>query len=281
MPVEPQPARRCAVLGSPIAHSLSPVLHTAAYEHLGLNWHYGLHEVDEKELAGFLGGLDSSWRGLSLTMPLKQAAMACVDDLSDTARLVEAVNTLLIEPDGRRYGDNTDVAGMVNGLRERGVGRVSSGTVLGGGATARAALAALEQVADAATVFVRTPARAESLLSIAAELGLSCTVSPWAERHDGLAAPVVMVTTPDGATDDLADAVPRAPGVLLDVVYNSGDTRLSTSWAAAGGVVVGGLDVLVHQAVLQVRLMTGTQVQVALLREAGARVLSARIAAAG
>lgn len=258
-----------------------PVLHRAAYDHLGLNWHYGVHEIDETGLAGFLGGLDSSWRGLSLTMPLKHAAIACVDELSETARLVEAVNTLLIEPDGRRSGENTDVPGMVNGLRERGLGRVSSGTVLGGGATARSALAVLRQVADAATVYVRTPARGESLLSIAAALGLACTVRPWGERYDGLAAPVVMVTTPVGAADDLADAVPQMPGALLDVVYNSGPTPLSTSWAALGGVVVGGLDVLVHQAVLQVHLMTGKQVPVGVLREAGARVLAARVAASG
>jgi shikimate dehydrogenase len=271
-----QPERRCAVLGSPIAHSLSPILHGAAYEYLGLNWHYGSHDVDEAGLPGFLRELDSSWRGLSLTMPLKQAALACVDEVSETARLVEAVNTLLIEPDGRRYGDNTDVPGMVNALRERGVGQVSAGAVLGGGATARSALAVLQQVAGAATVYVRTPSRAERLLSVAADLGLACTVRPWGERHEGLAAPVVLVTTPVGATDDLADEVPDSPGALLDVAYNSGATPLATSWAAAGGAVVDGLDLLAHQAVLQVLLMTGREVPVGVLREAGARVLASR-----
>jgi shikimate dehydrogenase len=279
--VSDQLARQCAVLGSPIAHSLSPALHKAAYGYLGLNWHYGSHDVDEAGLVGFVRGLDSSWRGLSLTMPLKQAALACADELSEIARTVEAVNTLLIEPDGRRSGDNTDVPGMVNGLRERGVGRVSAGAVLGGGATARSALAALRQVSGAVTVYVRTPARAESLLSTAADLGLACTVRPWEERRDGLAAPVVLVTTPTGATDDLSYAVPAAPGTLLDVGYGSGATPLSTAWAAAGGAVVDGLDLLVHQAVLQVRLMTGQDVPVSVLRDAGARVVAARVAAAG
>ena len=276
-----QSVTRCAVLGSPIAHSLSPALHRAAYKFLGLNWHYGRHEVDEAGLPGFFRGMDPSWRGLSLTMPLKQAAIACVDDLSETARLVDAVNTVLFEPDGRRHGDNTDVPGMVNGLRERGVGRVAAAVVLGGGATARSALAVLQQVADAATVYVRTPARAEHLLSIASELGLACTVRSWEDRHDGLAAPVVMVTTPVGATDDLADAVPDRPGALLDVGYNSGATALATSWAAAGGTVVDGLDVLVHQAGLQVLLMTGKAVPVTVLRDAGERALAARTSAAG
>jgi shikimate dehydrogenase len=276
MASDQQSVRRCAVLGSPIAHSLSPALHRAAYAYLGLDWQYGRHEVDEAALPDFFRGLDASWRGLSLTMPLKQAAIACVDDLSETARLVEAVNTVLLEPHGRRYGDNTDVPGMVNGLRERGVGQVSAGAVLGGGATARSALAVLRQVADAATVYVRTPERAQTLLAVADELGLACTVRPWGERYDGLAAPVVMVTTPVGATDDLSDAVPEAPGALLDVVYNSGGSPLSTSWASAGGAVVGGLDVLVHQAVLQVFLMTGKGVPLTVLRDAGERVLAAR-----
>jgi shikimate dehydrogenase len=279
--VTDQPVRRCAVLGSPIAHSLSPALHRAAYDYLGLTWHYGRHEVDEAGLAGFLGDLDASWRGLSLTMPLKHVALACVDEMSDTARVVQAVNTVLIEPDGRRHGDNTDVLGMVTGLRERGVERVAAAAVLGGGATARSALAALHQVADSATVYVRTPARAESLLATAAELGLVCTVRPWSERYDGLTAPVVIVTTPAGASDDLAGSVPEAPGALLDVVYNSGPTPLSAAWAAAGGAVVSGLDLLVHQAVRQVQLMTGQDVPVSVLRDAGARALAARVAAAG
>jgi len=254
---------RAAVLGSPIAHSLSPALHRAAYAYLGLNWQYGSYEVDEAGLPDFFRGLDESWRGLSLTMPLKQAAIACVDEVSEMARLVAAVNTVLFEPDRSSHGHNTDVPGMVNGLQERGVGRVVAGAVLGGGATARSALAVLRQVADAATVYVRTPARAEHLLSIAAELGLVCTVRPWEERHEGLAAPVVMVTTPVGATDDLADGIPDEPGALLDVGYGSGATALAMSWAATGGAVVGGLDVLVHQAALQVFLMTGKAVPVA------------------
>jgi shikimate dehydrogenase len=279
MAADQQSVRRCAVLGSPIAHSLSPAVHRAAYDFLGLDWQYGQYDVDEAGLPDFFRGLDPSWRGLSLTMPLKQAAIACMDEVSETAQVVEAVNTVLFEPDGRRVGDNTDVPGMVNGLRERGVGQVASGVVLGGGATARSALAVLRQVADAATVYVRTPARADVLLTVADELGLDCAVRPWSERYDGLAAPVVMVTTPVGATDDLAQTVPETPGALLDVVYNDGATPLATAWAAAGGAVVGGLDVLVHQAVVQLFLMTGKAVPLTVLREAGERALAARTSA--
>jgi shikimate dehydrogenase len=274
-PTEPT-VRRCAVLGSPIAHSLSPTLHTAAYAHLGLPWDYGRHEVDEATFGDFLAGLDASWRGLSLTMPLKQVALSAVDEVSVTARTVEAVNTVVIEDDGRLLGDNTDVPGMVNGLHGRGVGRVSQGSVLGGGATARSALAVLKEVADAATVYVRTPARAELLLATAAALELPCTVRPWSERRDALAAEVLMVTTPVGATDDLAAAVPDAPGALLDVVYTKGVTPLATAWAERGGPVVGGLDVLVEQALLQVLLMTGREVPARVMTDALDRVLPAR-----
>ncbi|HET7477528.1 MAG TPA: shikimate dehydrogenase [Dermatophilaceae bacterium] len=265
--------RRCAVLGSPIAHSMSPALHRAAYAHLGLDWDYGRYEVDESTLAAFLAGLDSSWRGLSLTMPLKQAVIPYLDEISETARSVAAVNTVLLEPDGSRRGDNTDVPGMVNALRERGVGRVGQGTVLGGGATARSALAVLREVADAATVYVRTPSRAEQLTATAGRLGLNISIRPWGEREGGLAAGVVVVTTTVGATDDLAAVVPDAPGALVDVVYNAGVSPLAAAWAATGAPVVGGLDVLVHQAVVQVELMTGRSVTADVLR-AGAGLQS-------
>ena len=141
------PTRRAAVLGSPIAHSLSPVLHRAAYAELGLaHWSYDRFEVDEAALPGFLDGLDGSWAGLSLTMPLKRAILPLLDGISDTAASVEAVNTVVFTDDGRRIGDNTDIPGMIAALRERGVDKVDSAAVLGAGATASSALAALSRI---------------------------------------------------------------------------------------------------------------------------------------
>ena len=269
--------RRCAVLGSPIEHSLSPVLHTAAYEHLGLTgWEYGRHEVTESTLGPFLDGLDGSWRGLSLTMPLKYAALSCADEVSPLARVVSAANTMLIEDDGRRHADNTDVPGMVNALREHGVGSVTEAVLLGAGATGRCALASLRDLTRRVVAFLRTPARASELQRVADAVGIALETRPWTDRRDALAAPLVITTVPVGVVDDLETSVPSRPGVLLDVVYAPWPTVLADAWLSAGGAVIGGLDFLVHQARLQVTLMTGREVPVRVLRAAGTAALAAR-----
>ena len=252
-------AHRAAVLGSPIAHSLSPALHDAGYAACGLDdWSYGRFEVDERGLAAFLDGLGPEWAGLSLTMPLKRAVIPLLDEVSPTAAAVDAVNTVVFTADGRRTGENTDIPGLVAALRERGVTRVERAAVLGAGATASSALAALAQVCDGeVTTYVRGPERAAEMRALGERLGLPVLVADWAEAHRGLDAPLVIATTPAGAADALADAVPGPPGTLFDVLYEPWPTRLAAAWAARGGRVLGGLDLLVHQAVLQFELMTG------------------------
>jgi shikimate dehydrogenase len=147
MPVPATDARRAAVLGSPIGHSLSPVLHRAAYAELGLTgWTYDRFDVDEAALPGFLDRLGPEWAGLSLTMPLKRALIPSSDGISATAAAVDAVNTVVLTADGRRTGDNTDIPGIVAALREHGVDKVESAAILGAGATASSALAALTRV---------------------------------------------------------------------------------------------------------------------------------------
>ncbi len=151
--------RRCAVLGTPIGHSLSPVLHRAAYVELGLDWTYDALEVTEATLPGFLDSCDETWAGLSLTMPLKRAVVPLLDDLTERARQAGAVNTLVWE-DGRRVGHNTDVPGAAAALRERYAGPVGRAVVIGGGATAASVLLALADLGCAeATVVVREPSR--------------------------------------------------------------------------------------------------------------------------
>lgn len=270
--------RRAAVLGSPIAHSLSPALHRAAYAELGLEgWSYDSFDVDEAALPGFVEGLDPSWAGLSLTMPLKRAVIPLLDEISPTAASVEAVNTLVLTEDGRRLGDNTDIPGMIAALRERGVEKVESAAVLGAGATASSALAALAEICTGpVTAYVRSAARAGEMRGWGERLGVDVRIADWAEAEEALRAPLVIATTPAGTTDTLADVVPSAPGTLFDVLYEPWPTALASRWAVTGAGVVGGLDLLVHQAVLQVEQMTGLDAPVAAMRAAGEAALAAR-----
>jgi shikimate dehydrogenase len=275
----PSDAHRAAVLGSPIAHSLSPVLHRAAYAAMGLDdWRYDRFEVDEAALPGFLDGLDPGvWAGLSLTMPLKRAVIPLLDSISDTAASVEAVNTVVFGADGRRSGDNTDIPGMLAALRERGITSVPSAAVLGAGATASSALAALARICTGeVTAYVRGPARAAEMRQWGERLGVTVRTADWSDAAKALAEPLVVATTPAGAADHLADAVPERPGALFDVLYHPWPTPLAAAWSGRGGPVLGGLDLLVHQAVLQVEQHTGRgSVPLDAMRAAGEAALVA------
>ena len=272
-------ARRAAVLGSPIAHSLSPVLHRAAYAELGLGeWSYDRFEVDEENLPGFLGKLGTEWAGLSLTMPLKRAVIPLLDEISTTAGSVEAVNTVVFTDDGRRVGDNTDIPGMVAALREHGVEQVDSAAILGAGATASSALAALARICTGEVVaYVRGPGRAAEMRQWGERLDVEVRTADWADAERALRAPLVIATTPAGATNALAATVPERPATLFDVLYDPWPTELAARWSAYGGAVVGGLDLLVHQAVLQVEQMTGhSPAPLVAMRTAGEHALARR-----
>ncbi|MFI1501801.1 shikimate dehydrogenase [Streptomyces platensis] len=271
--------RRAAVLGSPIAHSLSPVLHRAAYAELGLaDWTYDRFEVDEAALPGFLEKLGPEWAGLSLTMPLKRAVIPLLDEVSDVAASVEAVNTVVFTEGGRSVGDNTDIPGMLAALRERGVQQVERASVLGAGATASSALAALSRICTGeVTAYVRSAARADEMRGWGERLGVTVRTAAWEDAAAAFEAPLTIATTPAGTTDALAAAVPGRPGTLFDVLYEPWPTALATAWSDRGGAVVGGLDLLVHQAVLQVERMTGrSPAPLAAMRTAGEAALTAR-----
>jgi shikimate dehydrogenase len=268
--------RKAAVLGSPIAHSLSPVLHQAAYARLGLDgWSYGRHEVDEAALPGFLDGLDKSWAGLSLTMPLKRAVIPLLDEADPSALAVHAVNTLVFRADDSRYGENTDVPGFANALRERGVQEVPRAAVLGGGATAGSALAALSGlVKGPVTVFLRDPAKLAGFDALVAHFGLELEPRPWSQAAQAAEYDLVVNTTPAGAADALAEMLPGRVGTLFDAIYHPWPTPLAAAWAAHGGTVLGGRDLLLHQAVRQVELITGVY-------DRGPEILEAMRAALG
>lgn len=261
-PVADEGVLNAAVLGSPIGHSLSPVLHRAAYDALGLTqWRYAAHEVDEEAFLPFVAGLDETWRGLSLTMPLKEVAFEVAADVSPMALATGAVNTLVRRATGEWDAHNTDVHGIVAALA--GPAAAASATVLGSGATARSAIAALARLG---VRHVRLAVRAEArpaTLRMAADLGVEVEQVPlahWAEATGtGDDAALVVSTLPTGAGSAAAEVLAgrRLHGTLLEVVYADWPTPLARAAAAAGLDVVSGLDMLVHQAGEQVRLMTG------------------------
>lgn len=250
------------MLGSPVAHSLSPALHRAAYAALGLDRRYDAVDVRPAELADFLAGLGPDWAGLSLTMPLKQTVLPLLDGLSDVARATGAANTVVLDDDGS-HGDNTDVAGIVAALREVGVTRAERAVVVGGGATAASALAALALLGDPAPlVLVRDPGRTGPLLAAAGRLGVRPVVA-LLDPARLAGADVVVGTVPRGALDGLV--LPRCEGVLLDVVYDPWPTSLALAWS---GPVVGGAVLLLHQAARQLELMTGRSAPLDAMRAA-------------
>jgi shikimate dehydrogenase len=261
---------RAAVLGRPIGHSLSPVLHRAAYAALGLSdWRYDPVECGEADLAGFVAGLGPEWAGLSLTMPLKRTVLALADEVSPLAAAVGAANTLVLRG-GCRRAENTDVAGIAAALREAGVTEPTQAVLLGAGGTAQAALAALRDVGvPRPTVLVRDPARAADLGAAGERLGVRPAIRRWSDARTAAAdAELVISTVPAGAADVLADLPWTPPTTVLDVVYAPWPTPLAAAAAAAGCRVVSGLAMLLHQAAAQVRLMTGQDAPVAAMRTA-------------
>jgi shikimate dehydrogenase len=270
--------RRAAVLGSPIRHSLSPVLHRAAYRALGLaGWSYLAHEVDEAGLPAFVDGLDGTWAGLSLTMPLKRVALEVADHVSPLAAATGAANTLVLGPDGR-LADNTDVAGIVRALQAAGVGAVERAVVLGAGGTAQAALAALRELGTKdPVVLVRNAGRTTELAAAAERLEVHPEVRALLTGTAGdlaaatgllTGADVVVSTLPAGAADEFGGVRWNPRTVVLDVIYAPWPTALGAGAAAAGCRVASGLDMLLHQAVAQVELMTGRPGPVGAMRTA-------------
>lgn len=270
-------ARRCAVLGDPVAHSLSPVLHRAGYAALGLDWVYDARRVEAGGLAAFLATTDTSWRGLSLTMPLKREALALVDDLDEPARLSGAVNTLLLDGDARR-GANTDVPGAVAAVRERTQARVDHGVVLGGGATATSTgLALCDLGARSITLLVRDPARAgETVAAVSAHPAAPRVTVGLLSDAPALTADVVVSTIPAQAQDEALVARCTDVPVVFEVLYHPWPTPLARAATADGRTLVGGLDLLVHQAVLQFELFTGRPGPLAEMRAAGEAALAER-----
>lgn len=259
--------RRAGVVGSPVSHSLSPLLHGAAYEALGLTgWSYGRQEVPEGGLARHVDGLGPEWVGLSVTMPGKEEALALAGTASQEAALAGAANTL-VRQDHSWYADNTDVHGLATALQEAGAGQVTRGVVLGGGATARSAVLALRRLgAREIDLMVREGIRPRTreLLDRLAD-GPTPTGVRVRRLAEGLSldrrwADVVVGTLPPGVSAPPVEPGDREPPVVLDVVYSPWPSALATAVASASAgrvVAVRGTTMLLHQAARQVELMTG------------------------
>ncbi|MFY1701576.1 MULTISPECIES: shikimate dehydrogenase family protein [Micromonospora] len=284
------------MVGKPIAHSLSPVIHTAGYVAAGLTgWSYTRIECAESEVAGLVGGLGPEWAGLSVTMPGKEAALAVADEVSPLAAAVGAANTLVRRPDGSWYADNTDVTGMVEVLTAAGVRAGATVTVLGAGGTARAALAAAARLGAAGvTVVARRAAAVDALRPVAAALDLPLTGAGWDpagwdrtggdpagwDRTGGdpadrgpTAGPadcdVLVSTVPKGVADPLVSRWRwRSSTVVFDALYDPWPTPLAAAAQAAGCRVVSGLDLLLAQAVGQFEQFTGVPAPVPAMRAA-------------
>lgn len=273
---------RCAVLGDPIDHSLSPVIHNAAYDALGLtDWHYDAVRVSAGRLAAYVDGLDpAQWRGLSLTMPCKREALPLLGSHDEWVAATGACNTILLESDGARHGLNTDVTGALMVLNEHDV-TLERAVVLGGGATATSVLIALaERGMSHATLVVRDPARAaETVHAVAAHRRApTVEVRALAEVGDAsLRGDILVSTVPASAqTPELLAAVAWLP-LVFEVVYEPWPTPLAAAADRSGRTVINGLDLLLAQAVNQVAAMTGRyDVPVGAMRRAAEDTLAAR-----
>lgn len=281
--------KRAAVLGHPIGHSKSPLLHGAAYAHLRAEISYTRVDVDELRLEEFLTRQadDADWVGWSVTMPLKGALVPAMDTVSERVRALGVLNTVVFERPAksagsltpRLRGENTDVDGIVAALTEAGLDPTAAGqgpdaggrgsfVVLGSGGTAAAVLGAAAELGfDEVSLYARTPERAEALTPIAEGLGLSLDVRPLDQLLLGLCGPqasssappeAVVSTLPPRAADQFAEGLPLLPPGLpmLDVAYDPWPSVFARQWEAQGGRVVSGLEMLLHQAVRQVELFT-------------------------
>jgi shikimate dehydrogenase len=276
---------KAAVLGSPISHSLSPVLHRAAYRALGLTgWTYDAIECDEPGLPAVLDGCGQDWAGLSLTMPLKRAVLPLLDTAEPLVADVGCANTVIFAA-GARQGHNTDVPGMVNALTAAGVSGSGPVLLLGAGATACSALAAMRALGvGEVTVAVRDRQRAADLLAVARRLGMTVRLADFGRQPPASSWHVLISTVPAGAADIYAQQLLRGdlvPAAVLDVVYHPWPTGLAVAAEKTGAGLILGFELLVHQAARQVELMTARTPPTAAMRRAGQAELRRRAEAAG
>ena len=240
-----------AVLGSPIAHSLSPLIHSLAYEYLGVAAHYEAIEVNAGALTKFLNETDKNC--LSLTMPLKEEAMKVADVISDVASRISCGNTFSLN-EGVWSLTSTDVSGFDNALRMHGIDTVDSVLIIGAGATARAAMASVSAITKSVSVVSRNSER-EAAMNRASLVDV--TYLPWEFTSQINTATLVINTTPNQAADFFLSGIDKPRGTLFEVLYHPWPTAISRAWSKTQAQVIDGLDLLIHQAIAQVEIFSG------------------------
>lgn len=245
------PASRLAVWGDPIVHSKSPDLHSAAYRVLGLDWEYDRRQVTADAFPATLGELDETWRGLSLTMPLKDQAYRVAATRDRHAELTGAVNTLLLGDE--IAGFNTDVGGIVDTLTEAGISEVRDVRILGAGATAASALVAVSELgATRADVRARRPDQAVGLRQLGERIGVAIAGAPLDADADSVDLTIATLPSGTALPADIVAPLAASGGVLFDAAYAPWPSALASAWSDAP--VISGLGMLLHQAVRQIRI---------------------------
>jgi len=248
---------RGAVLGSPISHSLSPVLHNKAFELLGLTGSYTAIDVPSGDLANFLQARGTEFDYLSLTMPLKEEVLTIAQDLNISidalATRIQSVNTLIRGSKGWS-ATSTDGSGFVKALAHSGYDHFGSVLILGAGGTARAVAGALDEIADEVSIMGRSVRRNAGIASCFTKVNPEFL--PWDDHLDLRTFDLIVNTTPSGAADLVADNIPnKVSGLLFDVLYKPWPTLIARRWSDAGGEIIGGLELLLYQGIDQINLL--------------------------
>lgn len=249
---------RGAVLGSPVSHSLSPLLHRSIFAQLGLPISYEAIEVASGELEDFLINSQDKYDYLSLTMPLKEEALSLTVDIDPLVTRIQSANTL-IKREEKWFLSSTDGLGFLKALESSGYSKFQSVLVLGAGGTARAVVGALDDVASKISVLGRTSTR--SAVLEAAVLRAEFSYLRWSDTPDFAPYDLIVNTTPAGAADILANSVSHSlspeSALLFDVIYKPWPTVLASRWRDAGGNVLNGSEMLLYQGIAQAELVLG------------------------
>ena len=264
-----------AVLGSPISHSLSPLLHNTAYQFLEIEASYKAFDVPSGRLRDFLSGDGADLNSLSLTMPLKEEALSIADSVSAVSMQIHSGNTLH-KVDGHWSLTSTDVEGFSHALAFNGKDAKGKVLIIGAGATARAVVAACDGVSDTVSIINRTPDREQALRKSGPDLDIEFL--SWTSSIDFSDYDLVVNTTPGDTASIFVDQIKSVESTFFEVLYNPFPTQLLNTWRKTGGLGIDGLELLIHQAISQMEIFSGQTIErdalAKMLRVVGERALT-------